>query len=95
LQVAAHLLADACTFTHEKACSVSERRHNEGEHNEGRLTTPTNPQPSGMMAMLPATVWTRTFSTGEKGNSRWRERSLKNPKPIKLAGMVMVLTQPV
>ena len=59
------------------------------------LTTPTKPQPKGMMAMLPATVWTRTFSTGENGNLRCLDKSLKKPKPIKLAGMVIVLTQPV
>jgi hypothetical protein len=48
-----------------------------------------------MIAMLPATVWTKTFSTGEKGNLRWRETVLKKPKPSRLAGMLMVLTQPV
>jgi hypothetical protein len=48
-----------------------------------------------MMAMLPATVCTNTFSTGEKGNVRWRETNLKKPKPRRLAGIVIVLTQPV
>lgn len=57
--------------------------------------TPTKPQPRGMMAMLPATVWTRTFSTGVKGKARWRLRVLKRPKPMSEAGMVIMLTQPV
>lgn len=58
-------------------------------------STPTKPQPSGMMAIEPATVWTRTFSTGEKGKDRWRDRVLKMPKPMSEAGMVIMLTQPV
>lgn len=58
-------------------------------------STPTNPQPSGMMAMEPATVWTRTFSTGEKGKDRCRDRVLNIPKPMREAGMVIMLTQPV
>ncbi len=47
------------------------------------------------MPMLPATVCTSTFSTGEKGSFRRRGRELKKAKPIRLDGIDMVLTQPV
>ena len=47
------------------------------------------------MAMLPATVCTRTFSTGVKGKLRCGDKVLKIPKPRSDAGIVMVLTQPV
>lgn len=58
-------------------------------------TTPTNPHPSGIIAMPQATLCSRTFSTGEKGNLRCGARSLKMPKPIRLAGMDMIETHPV
>jgi hypothetical protein len=64
-------------------------------HLETMLTTPTRPHPSGIIPMLPATVWTRTFSTGENGSLRCFESSLKKPKPIKLAGIAMMLTHPL
>lgn len=44
------------------------------------------------MAMLPATVWTRTFSTGVNGKRMCWETMRNKPKPIRLAGSVMVLT---
>lgn len=44
------------------------------------------------MAMLPATVWTRTFSTGENGSRICLETMRNRPKPIRLAGSVIVLT---
>lgn len=42
--------------------------------------------------MLPATVWTRTFSIGENGSRMCLETMRNKPKPIRLAGSVMVLT---
>jgi hypothetical protein len=47
------------------------------------------------MAMPQATLWSKTFSTGEKGNLRCGARSLKMPNPIRLAGIDMMETHPV
>lgn len=47
------------------------------------------------MAIPHATLCSSTFSMGVKGKLRWRERSLKMAKPIKLAGMDMMDTHPV
>ncbi|CEI69996.1 unnamed protein product [Fusarium venenatum] len=58
-------------------------------------TTPTNPHPSGMMAIPQATLCSRTFSTGENGNLKCGARSLKIPKPMRLAGIDMIETHPV
>jgi hypothetical protein len=60
-----------------------------------RPTTPTNPHPSGIMAMPQATLCSRTFSTGENGNLKCGARSLKIPKPMRLAGIDMIETHPV
>lgn len=59
------------------------------------LTTPTKPQPRGMMAIPHATLCSRTFSTGEKGKRRWGLRRRKMPNPMRLAGMDMMDTHPV
>lgn len=45
--------------------------------------------------MPQATLCRRTFSTGENGKRRCGESSLKMPKPMRLAGMDMMDTQPV
>jgi hypothetical protein len=48
-----------------------------------------------MIAMPQATLWSNTFSTGENGNLRCGARSLKIPKPMRLAGIDMMETHPV
>jgi hypothetical protein len=45
--------------------------------------------------MPQATLWSNTFSTGENGNLRCGARSLKIPKPMRLAGIDMMETHPV
>lgn len=42
-----------------------------------------------------ATLCSKTFSTGEKGNRRCGASSLKMPNPMRLAGMDMMDTHPV
>jgi len=48
-----------------------------------------------MIAMPQATLWSNTFSTGVKGKRKCGRRSLKMPKPMRLAGMDMMDTHPV
>ncbi|CAF3573046.1 unnamed protein product [Fusarium graminearum] len=47
------------------------------------------------MAIPQATLCSRTFSTGEKGNLKCGASSLKMPKPMRLAGIDMIETHPV
>jgi hypothetical protein len=56
---------------------------------------PTNPAPTGSVPTATATVWTRTFSTGEKGYDKCTLKALNTANPRSDNGRLIILIHPV